>query len=197
LCSVTCYDIGLTALFSLQNKSRCKFLSPLKILRPLPGLNQRSLCPMARTPTSKPQRATSEYAHSGRSEDNVILLCYTRAVLNSFLGSSLKYDKIHKYKHKVSYRPQRKQKETPKGKNSRFMSTVAVIVWFRKWSMELRRRLYLRVLFNYTCNKCSTKLLKEMRKMSLKCCLVHSSVHLTFVCTHKGENTIGLLVKEQ
>jgi hypothetical protein len=49
----------LRALLPLRRKSCCRFLSPLKVLRPRPGLNPRTLCPMASTITSRLPRPTS------------------------------------------------------------------------------------------------------------------------------------------
>jgi hypothetical protein len=50
--------MGPTALFLLQRKSCYGFLSPLKIHRPRPGINPRTLGPMASTITTRPPTVT-------------------------------------------------------------------------------------------------------------------------------------------
>jgi hypothetical protein len=44
------FDMAPTALLSLRRNMCCRFLSPLKIHRPRPGFNPRTLGPMASTP---------------------------------------------------------------------------------------------------------------------------------------------------
>jgi hypothetical protein len=52
------YDMGPTALIPLRMKACCGLLSPLQI-RPRPGLNPRTLDPMATTLTITPPRTTT------------------------------------------------------------------------------------------------------------------------------------------
>jgi hypothetical protein len=57
--AIKSYDMGPTALFPLRRKSCDGFLSPLKIHRSRPGLNPRTLGPMASTITRERLRRTS------------------------------------------------------------------------------------------------------------------------------------------
>jgi hypothetical protein len=56
--SVKFYDMGPTAILPLWRKACCGFLSPLKINLPQPGLNSRTISPMASTLTITPPRTT-------------------------------------------------------------------------------------------------------------------------------------------
>jgi hypothetical protein len=79
--SLTCrksYDMGPTALLPLRRKSRYGFVSPLKIHRPRPGMNPRTLGTMASTINTRPPRATicalllSVWSHFPPSGDPVV-----------------------------------------------------------------------------------------------------------------------------
>jgi hypothetical protein len=56
--AVKSYDMEPKPLLNLRRKSCYGFLSPLKIHRPRPGLNQRAFDPIASTIITRPPRAT-------------------------------------------------------------------------------------------------------------------------------------------
>jgi hypothetical protein len=87
--AVKSHDMWPTALLPLRNNSCYRFLSPLKIHRPRPGMNPRTLGPVESMITTRPPRPTKMLLNETNNRTAWLFFRMTYTVISHLITVSI------------------------------------------------------------------------------------------------------------